>query len=83
MTILLKTIVDQPNQYAAGYTVKKWSNNISMVTERKLTENFKKTKPKIIALSRSGTENFSSKNANNNIPFMTIIFPVFPFHDRV
>ena len=83
MIILLTTIVDQPNQYAAGYTVKKWSNNISMVTERKLTENFKKTKPKIIALSRSGTEYFGSKNANNNIPFMTIIFLVFPFHDQV
>ena len=54
MTIRLKTIVEQPNQYAAGYTVKKWSNNISMVTERKLTENFKWTKPNCIKRQWNG-----------------------------
>jgi len=69
MTILLITVVDQPNEYAAGYTVKKWSNNNSMVTERILTENFKKTKPKIFVLNSSGMVNFCSKNENNNIPF--------------
>ena len=69
MTILLITVVDQPNEYAAGYTVKKWSNNNSMVTERILTENFKKTKPKIFALNSSGMVNFCSKTANNNISF--------------
>ena len=31
----VNNIVDQPNKYAVGYMVKKWSNNISMVTERK------------------------------------------------